>query len=92
MTVTPGKEVVEFSVVHTSKGVAVDALARASASDAWLYLGDDVTDESVFAAAEEQDVTLKVGGGDTAATLRIADTVAAREVLQRLRELRGEQG
>ena len=64
VTVTPGKEVVEFSVVHTSKGVAVDALARASASDAWLYLGDDVTDESVFAAAEEQDVTLKVGGGE----------------------------
>ncbi|WP_341855682.1 trehalose-phosphatase [Brachybacterium sp. GPGPB12] len=92
VTVTPGKEVVEFSVVHTSKGVAVDALARASASDAWLYLGDDVTDESVFASAEEQDVTLKVGGGDTAAALRIADTTAAREVLQRLREPRGEQG
>ena len=92
VTVTPGKEVVEFSVVHTSKGVAVDALARASASDAWLYLGDDVTDESVFAAAEEQDVTLKVGGGDTAAALRIADTVAAREVLQRLATLRRERG
>ena len=47
---------------------------------------------TVFASAEEQDVTLKVGGGDTAAALRIADTTAAREVLQRLRELRGEQG
>ncbi|WP_122941262.1 bifunctional alpha,alpha-trehalose-phosphate synthase (UDP-forming)/trehalose-phosphatase [Brachybacterium sp. EE-P12] len=91
VTVTPGKEVVEFAVVHTSKGVAVDALARASAADAWLYLGDDVTDESVFATAEERDVTVKVGGGDTAAGLRIADTVAAREVLQRLRELRSEQ-
>ena len=79
-------------MVAVSLKNAVDALARASASDAWLYLGDDVTDESVFAAAEEQDVTLKVGGGDTAAALRIADTTAAREVLQRLRELRGEQG
>lgn len=36
-------------------------------------------------------MTVKVGGGDTAAGLRIADTVAAREVLQRLRELRSEQ-
>ena len=92
VTVTPGKEVVEFSVVHTSKGVAVDALARASAADAWLYLGDDVTDESVFAEAGERDLTLKVGGGDTAAGLRIADTDAVREVLQRLLALRQQRG
>src|SRR5699024_4318467 len=46
VTVTPGKEVVEFSVVDSSKGDAVEALARAGAADAWLYLGDDVTDES----------------------------------------------
>jgi trehalose 6-phosphate synthase/phosphatase len=91
VTVTPGKEVVEFSVVHTSKGVAVEALARASASDAWLYLGDDVTDESVFAVGEERDLGIKVGGGDTAAGLRIADTDAVRGVLQRLLELRAAQ-
>jgi len=91
VTVTPGKEVVEFAVVHTSKGVAIDALARASAADAWLYLGDDVTDESVFAQLGERDLGLKVGGGDTAARLRIADTEAVRPVLQRLLELRGQQ-
>ncbi|MGO1228742.1 bifunctional alpha,alpha-trehalose-phosphate synthase (UDP-forming)/trehalose-phosphatase [Brachybacterium sp. AOP42-C2-15] len=91
VTVTPGKEVVEFAVVHTSKGVAIDALARASAADAWLYLGDDVTDESVFAQLGAHDVGLKVGGGDTAATLRISDTEAVRGVLQRLLALRGEQ-
>ena len=62
VTVTPGKEVVEFSVVHTSKGAAIDALARASAAaDAWLYLGDDVTDESVFARLGDRDVGIKVG-------------------------------
>ena len=91
VTVTPGKEVVEFAVVHTSKGVAIDALARASAADAWLYLGDDVTDESVFAQLGAHDVGLKVGGGDTAARLRISDTEAVRGVLQRLLELRGAQ-
>ena len=91
VTVTPGKEVVEFAVVHTSKGVAIDALSRASAADAWLYLGDDVTDESVFAQLGGADVGVKVGGGDTAADLRIADTAAARDVLRRLLELRAEQ-
>ena len=91
VTVTPGKEVIEFAVVPTSKGVAVDTLARASAADAWLYLGDDVTDESVFAQLGENDLGIKVGGGDTAARLRIADTEAVRGVLQRLLELRGEK-
>ncbi|HEX7352455.1 bifunctional alpha,alpha-trehalose-phosphate synthase (UDP-forming)/trehalose-phosphatase [Brachybacterium sp.] len=91
VTVTPGKEVVEFAVVHTSKGAAVDALARASASDAWLYLGDDVTDESVFAQLGERDLGLKVGAGDSAASLRLEDTEAVRGVLQRLLTLRDEQ-
>ncbi|WP_162801637.1 bifunctional alpha,alpha-trehalose-phosphate synthase (UDP-forming)/trehalose-phosphatase [Brachybacterium saurashtrense] len=91
VTVTPGKEVVEFAVVHTSKGAAIEALSRASAADAWLYLGDDVTDESVFAELGEHDLGLKVGGGDTAARLRIADTDAVREVLQRLLHLRADE-
>ncbi|ATG51684.1 bifunctional alpha,alpha-trehalose-phosphate synthase (UDP-forming)/trehalose-phosphatase [Brachybacterium vulturis] len=91
VTVTPGKEVVEFAVVHTSKGVAIDALSRAGAADAWLYLGDDVTDESVFAQLGEHDVGVKVGGGDTAAGLRIPDTAAARDLLRRLLELRAQQ-
>ncbi|WP_422114921.1 bifunctional alpha,alpha-trehalose-phosphate synthase (UDP-forming)/trehalose-phosphatase [Brachybacterium sp. UNK5269] len=91
VTVTPGKEVVEFAVVPTSKGVAVDALARASAADAWLYLGDDVTDESVFAQLGEHDLGIKVGEGDTAAGLRVAGTEDAREVLARLLALRGER-
>lgn len=88
VTVTPGKEVVEFSVVDTSKGIAVEALARASAADAILYLGDDVTDESVFGRLGERDLGIKVGEGDTAAHHRVADPEAVREVLTRLAELR----
>ncbi|GAA1293197.1 bifunctional alpha,alpha-trehalose-phosphate synthase (UDP-forming)/trehalose-phosphatase [Brachybacterium alimentarium] len=88
VTVTPGKEVVEFSVVHASKGDAIDALARASAADAWLYLGDDVTDESVFGHLGESDCGIKVGEGDTAANYRIAGTPEAAAVLARLKALR----
>lgn len=88
VTVTPGKEVVEFSVVHSSKGAAIDALARASAADAWLYLGDDVTDETVFAQLGTDDVGIRVGGGDTAAAYRIGDTADAATLLTDLIRLR----
>src|SRR5690625_181980 len=91
-TVTPGKEVVEFSVIDTSKGDALEALARASAADAWLYLGDDVTDESVFARLGDDDMGVKVGGGDTSATHRITGTDDARHLLEKLVRARRELG
>src|SRR5699024_12613061 len=92
VTVTPGKEVVEFSVIATSKGGALEALARASAADAWLYLGDDVTDESVFARLGDDDMGVKVGGGDTSATHRITGTDDARHLLEKLVRARRELG
>lgn len=92
VTVTPGKEVVEFSVVDASKGDALEALARASAADAWLYIGDDVTDESVFAQIGEDDLGIRVGGGDTSATHRIAGTDEVRGLLEKLVAARRELG
>lgn len=88
VSVTPGKEVVEFSVVSASKDIAVEALARASAADAWIYLGDDVTDENVFAILGEHDLGVKVGEGDTGANFRIEDTAAVRELLESLQRQR----
>ena len=88
VTVTPGQAVGESSVVDANKGTAIEALARASAADAWLYLGDDVTDETVFGLIGEDDLGIKVGGGDTAASVRIEGTEAVRDLLQHLAELR----
>lgn len=82
--VTPGKEVVEFSVVPATKGEAIETLARACAADAWLYIGDDVTDESVFARTGEYDLAVKVGPGETAAQFRIDDPDAVRDLLVRI--------
>ncbi|MDO5662393.1 MAG: bifunctional alpha,alpha-trehalose-phosphate synthase (UDP-forming)/trehalose-phosphatase [Brachybacterium sp.] len=89
-TVTPGKEVVEFSVIDTSKGAAIRTLARACAADAWLYLGDDVTDESVFAIAGDNDVAVKVGGGATGASYRVDGPEEAENLLQQLLRQRRE--
>lgn len=86
--VTPGKEVVEFSVVQTDKGTVLQALARAAAADAWLYLGDDVTDESVFVLAGEHDLSIKVGPGDTAAAFRLQGPEEVAALLQELLRMR----
>ncbi|WP_347041750.1 bifunctional alpha,alpha-trehalose-phosphate synthase (UDP-forming)/trehalose-phosphatase [Brachybacterium nesterenkovii] len=90
--VTPGKEVVEFSVVDSSKGEAIATLARACAADAWLYLGDDVTDESAFGRLGDHDLGIKVGAGDTAATFRVDSPEEVTGVLERLLALRRGEG
>lgn len=86
--VRPGKEVVEFSVIHSSKGLAVRTLSRASAADAVFYVGDDVTDETVFDILEDQDLGIKVGDGDTAAAYRVQSPEDVARILSRLRDER----
>ncbi|GAB2545983.1 bifunctional alpha,alpha-trehalose-phosphate synthase (UDP-forming)/trehalose-phosphatase [Brachybacterium huguangmaarense] len=91
-TITPGKEVVEFSVVDASKGPAVRALARACAADAWIYLGDDVTDETAFAELGDADLGIKVGSGDTGATFRVGGPEDVPGVLEELLAARRARG
>lgn len=69
-----GKDVVELSVLPVSKGQALQALSRDLGVAATLYQGDDVTDETAFAALrdDERNVTVKVGPGETLAGFRVA--------------------
>jgi trehalose-phosphatase len=82
--VTPGKEVVEASVVETGKGAALQRLRDAYAAEAVFYVGDDVTDEHAFAVLGPDDVSVKVGDGDTLARYRVADPAAVRDLLHTL--------
>ncbi|GAA4719098.1 trehalose-phosphatase [Isoptericola chiayiensis] len=85
-----GKDVVEIAVLHTTKGEALDRLRAVVGQDAGasavrvLYAGDDTTDEKAFAVLGADDLTLKVGDGETLAEHRVhgADDVA--DVLERL--------
>ena len=88
--VLPGKEVVELTVVEADKGRALVDLARATSSDATLYLGDDVTDERAFAALDPAsgDLTVKVGAGDTLAAHRVPGPEAVVELLKLFVHLR----
>lgn len=82
--VTLGKEVVEVAVVRTGKGAAVDRLRAEHGLRGVLYVGDDVTDEDAFTVLLPGDVGVKVGAGPTAATHRVADPAAVRELLRTL--------
>lgn len=68
---TEGKAVLEFAVITTSKGSAIDLLRERDGATAVVYLGDDVTDEKAFAQLRDGDVGVKVGPGPTAAQYRI---------------------
>jgi trehalose 6-phosphate synthase/phosphatase len=78
---TKGKEVVELSVVATTKGTALKRLREMTGADAVLYAGDDVTDERAFAVLDGDggDVSVRVGSGETAARFRLGspDEVSA---------------
>lgn len=82
--VTEGKAVLEFSVLHTDKGEAVAGLRADFGADAVAFLGDDVTDETVFARLSGVDVGVKVGSGDTHAGFRVPDQAAAVAALEYL--------
>ncbi len=92
--VIPGKEVVELSVSAADKGSALADLARASSSDATLYVGDDVTDERAFAALHplSGDLTVKTGAGETVAVQRVPDPEAVVELLKLFVDVRRPQG
>ena len=72
LTMKPGKDVLELAVTDADKGSGVRRLIDELGATAAVYLGDDLTDEDVFRALGTEDVTIKVGEGDTAARFRVA--------------------
>jgi trehalose 6-phosphate phosphatase len=68
---TEGKAVLEFAVISTDKGEAIDILREQCRASAVVFLGDDVTDEKAFRRLHDGDVGVKVGPGDTLAEFRI---------------------
>lgn len=81
-----GKDVVELRPKGISKGTAVSEISDQYDARTPIYLGDDVTDEDAFRALGDDAVTVKVGGGDTAAKYRLADVEDVAEYLKRYLE------
>lgn len=68
---TEGKAVLEFAVITTDKGEAIDILRDEHKASTVIYFGDDVTDEKAFRRLRDGDVGVKVGPGETLATYRV---------------------
>jgi trehalose 6-phosphate phosphatase len=84
-----GKRVLETSVVHSSKGDAVEFLRQATSATGILFAGDDVTDEDAIARLGSSDVGVKVGLDFTQAEFRVEAPVHVAELLEAvLRERR----
>ncbi|BBY45472.1 trehalose-phosphatase [Mycolicibacterium celeriflavum] len=86
---TEGKAVLEFAVIQTDKGEALDILRSQEKASAVVFFGDDVTDEKAFRRLGGDDVGVKVGPGETLAAYRVnspEDVAAALRFLLEARQ------
>lgn len=86
-----GHGVVELMARPASKAAAVAELRRELGAATALFVGDDLTDEEVFASFGPDDWSVRVGPGPTVARHRLADPPAVQLLLrcltQRLQHL-----
>lgn len=82
VTLLEGKEVLELTVATRTKGDAIRDLVRDHESI--VYIGDDTTDETVFAILGPDDVGVKVGHGPTGARFRVKNVAEVVELLEAL--------
>ena len=78
----------EFAVIQTDKGQALDILRHQQGASAAVFLGDDVTDEKAFRRLHGPDVGIKVGPGDTLAAYRVDEPEDVAAALTCLLEAR----
>jgi trehalose 6-phosphate synthase/phosphatase len=82
--VIDGNKVLEVRLTGMDKGSTALKVYNKFHPDFTICIGDDTTDEDMFAALESKAYTIKVGNGSTAANYNIA---GQKEVLPFLKEL-----
>ncbi|MCA4723943.1 trehalose-phosphatase [Mycolicibacterium fortuitum] len=85
---TEGKAVLEFAVITTDKGEAIEILRDEHEASAVIYFGDDVTDEKAFRRLGDGDIGVKVGPGETLAAYRVDEPEDVAAALKYLLEAR----
>ena len=88
LVIRSGHGILECSVTEADKGEGLLALVERTGALATLFAGDDLTDEDGFAVLGDQDISLRVGPGESRAQFRIADAVEMAQILWRVFELR----
>ena len=84
-----GHRVLEFSSRVEGKDAAIAALRRHFDATGILFAGDDVTDEDALRVLQPGDLGVRVGAGETAATLRVDTPQEIAGVLEVLASERG---
>lgn len=80
-----GDKVIEVRPVGVSKGQIVGPIAeRVPEGTAWVAIGDDTTDEELFAALPEGGIAIHVGSRPSRARYRLSDVAAVRALLASL--------
>jgi trehalose 6-phosphate phosphatase len=81
VNILEGKQVIELSTATRNKGHAIRDLAGTASV---IYIGDDTTDETVFETLGPDDIGVKVGEGQSAATYRVEDIDGVVRILKRI--------
>lgn len=81
VVVIPGKEVIEFQPRDVSKGSVARQIASDNPGRLVVALGDDVSDEEMFARLGEHRVSIHVGSGRTCADQTVRGVEAVRRFL-----------
>ncbi|MFC5432275.1 trehalose-phosphatase [Microbacterium suwonense] len=76
-----GDRILEFSSRDEGKDAAIGMLRDRTGATGILFAGDDVTDEDALRALGPDDLGVRVGEGETAATLRVGSPQQIAEVL-----------
>lgn len=87
-TAKPGHHIVEFAVTDATKGTWIAARKQTYTPSATVFLGDDRTDEDGFAVLSGDDLSIKVGSGQTKAMARVANPREVGEFLTALADAR----
>ncbi|HEV7346093.1 MAG TPA: trehalose-phosphatase [Devosia sp.] len=89
-TLVPGKMVLEARPAGANKGTALRAFMREVpfVGRTPIFIGDDTTDEDGFIAAQELGgVGIKLGEGETAARMRIANVASVHALIKGLGDI-----
>jgi trehalose 6-phosphate synthase/phosphatase len=91
LQIIDGHKVVEVKMAGYNKGTAAMKLTASGRNDFVLAIGDDKTDEELFAALPDSAVTIKVGKGPTKAAYNFTKQTSVTRFLERMIEAREKQ-